>query len=502
MASLSKTSIAFIADAALNLVGSAKARIVALFGGPARLQVILVLAAVLAIDGVDKGTLSAVSDQLKHAFHIGNTEIGLLFSAVSFIGAAATLPMGILADRLPRRIVLMVAIALWVAAMAISGTATSYIYLLVTRLFLGATTAAAWPCVASLTGDFFPARERAGIYGWILAGELIGSGIGFFIAGEVESFSTWRWSFYVMAALTLIPIWAIWRYLPEPERSSQSWLRPGERDPEAAARPQPDRPQDGDAAGMSKLQKTMRAADIKPRTALILNQDPTRRHIGWVMRYLLKFPTYVLVIAASALAYYFFAGVRAFAMIYITEHFGLKSSSASAFVLVAGIGGLIGTVAGGRVAERLLKRGVLSARIVVPAAALCLSVPFLGAGIWVTNIGAGIILLTVGAFFMAAAVAPIDAARLDIILPQLWGRGESGRMALRSAFEGGAPLLFGAVSGWLGGGQKGLMWTFLLMLIPMLMASALVFPARKTYPRDVATAAASVEAIGKRKLPT
>jgi predicted MFS family arabinose efflux permease len=482
-----------------HIAGAAKARIIAVFGGPARLQVIAVLATILALDGIDKGTLSAVSDQLKHAFHIGNTEIGLLFSAVSFIGAAATLPMGILADRLPRRIVLMVAIALWVAAMAVSGTATSYIYLLVTRLFLGATTAAAWPCVASLTGDFFPARERAGIYGWILAGELIGSGIGFFIAGEVESFSTWRWSFYVMAALTLLPIWAIRRYLPEPERGSQSWLRPGERDAEAAANPQHrDRSQPGDAAsGISKLQETMHKAEIEPRKDLILHHDPTRRSVWWVMGYLLKLPTYTLVIAASALAYYFFSGVRAFAMIYITEHYHISSSDASAIVLIAGLGGLIGTVAGGRVAERLLRQGVLSARILVPAVALFLSIPFLAGGVWVAGIGLGIVLLTIGAFLMAAAVAPIDAARLDIIIPQLWGRGESGRMALRSAFEGGAPLLFGAVSGWLGGGQTGLMWTFLIMLIPMLMAGALAWPARRTYPRDVATAAASVEAIAQ-----
>jgi predicted MFS family arabinose efflux permease len=475
----------------------AKAWLFALFGGPARLQVIVVLALVLALDGVDLGTLSAVADQLKRAFHIGNTEIGLLFSAVSFIGAAATLPMGILADRLPRRIVLMVAIALWVVAMAVSGTATSYIYLLITRLFLGATTAAAWPCVASLTGDFFPAQERSGIYGWILAGELIGSGIGFFIAGEVESFSTWRWSFYAMATLTLIPIWAIWRHLPEPERGGQSWLRLGEQEAEAAARPQSheNEQQGAGTGGMSKLQKTMREAQITPRNQLILHKDPTRRNVWWVMSYLLRLPTYGLVIAASALAYYFFAGVRAFAMIYMMAHYHISSSSTSALVLVAGIGGLIGTVAGGHMAERLLKRGVLNARIVVPAVALALSVPFLGAGVWVTSVAPGIILLTIGAFLMAAAVAPIDAARLDIIIPPLWGRGEAGRMALRSIFEGGAPLLFGAVSGWLGGGQRGLMWTFLLMLIPLLMASSIVFPARQTYPRDVATAAASVEAI-------
>jgi hypothetical protein len=139
----------------------------------------------------------------------------------------------------------------------------------------------------------------------------------------------------------------------------------------------------------------------------------------------------------------------------------------------------------------------LNIRIIQPAIALFISVPFLGFGIWTTNVWLGIILLTCGTFALAAAVAPIDAARLDIIQPRLWGRAEAGRTALRTTFEGGAPLLFGAVSVWLGGGSNGLMWTFLLMLFPMLLAAFLVLPGMRTYPRDVATAAASVEATGK-----
>jgi hypothetical protein len=72
-----------------DFTGTARARILEAAGGPARLQIIAVLAAVLALDAVDKGTVSAVSDQLKQAFHIGNTQIGLLIALVSFIGAAA-----------------------------------------------------------------------------------------------------------------------------------------------------------------------------------------------------------------------------------------------------------------------------------------------------------------------------------------------------------------------------------------------------------------------------
>ena len=43
------------------------------------------------------------------------------------------------------------------------------------------------------------------------------------------------------------------------------------------------------------------------------------------------------------------------------------------------------------------------------------------------------------------------------------------------------------------------MWTFLIMLVPMLAASSLVLPGLRSYPRDVATAAASVEATAKAR---
>ncbi len=38
------------------------------------------------------------------------------------------------------------------------------------------------------------------------------------------------------------------------------------------------------------------------------------------------------------------------------------------------------------------------------------------------------------------------------------------------------------------------MWSFMVMLVPMLIAASLAFRARRSYPRDVATAAASVKA--------
>jgi predicted MFS family arabinose efflux permease len=485
-----------------DILESAKDRVISVAGGPARLQIIAVLAAILAVESSDLGTVSAVSGELERVFHLGNTDVGLLLAVVSFVAAAATLPMGALVDRVSRRVLLMIVVASWVVAEGISGFATSFSFLLAARAVIGALTAVAWPCVASLTGDFFPARDRAAIYGLIIAGELVGMGIGFFISGEASTLLNWQWSFYAMAVPPIALVWMIWRFLPEPERGTQSWIMEGERDPNGASRPasrqsehqRQSKERKASESTSASPQESVRRARIRPREELVLRQDPTRWSLWRVMRYLLRLPTYGLLIAASALAYYFLSGVRAFAMIYITQHYHIARSVVSPLVFVVGIGTLAGTVAGGRVSEHLLRKGMADARIVVAAIALAASVPILGLAIWTSSAWLGIGLMTVGAGVLSAAVAPIDAARLDIVHPKMWGRGEAGRMALRSTLEGGAPLLFGALSERLGEGQDGLMWTFLIMLVPMLVASGLGVWARKTYPRDVATAAASSRA--------
>ncbi|MGH7155254.1 MAG: hypothetical protein ACREF3_15120 [Acetobacteraceae bacterium] len=63
-----------------------------LAGGPARFQIIFVLSSVLELDAADKATISAVAAGLEKAFHIGNTEIGLLVAAALAIPARRAYP--------------------------------------------------------------------------------------------------------------------------------------------------------------------------------------------------------------------------------------------------------------------------------------------------------------------------------------------------------------------------------------------------------------------------
>jgi hypothetical protein len=130
---------------------------------------------------------------------------------------------------------------------------------------------------------------------------------------------------------------------------------------------------------------------------------------------------------------------------------------------------------------------------------LLLAALFVAPAVLTGNAVLGFGLLTLAAAALGAANPPLDAARLDIVHPRLWGRAEAGRMALRGALEGIAPILFGWLSGLLGGGSQGLKWTFLIMLAPLIAASALAVPARRSYPADVATADASAQSVSARE---
>ena len=187
-------------------------------GGRGRLRVIALLAAALALAAGDQTVAGAVAPDLKAALDINNTQIGLLVTAASLMGAATTLPFGLLADRIVRVRLLAGCVLAWSAAVIVAGAAPNYLTLLLAQIALGAGIGAATPVVASLTGDLFPAADRGRVYGFILAGEFAGAASGLLIAGLMSAWWSWRGAFWVLAVPGPILAVALLRMLPEPAR--------------------------------------------------------------------------------------------------------------------------------------------------------------------------------------------------------------------------------------------------------------------------------------------
>jgi MFS family permease len=452
-------------------------------GGAERARVIVVLASVLALAGADAATVGAAAIQLRADLGISNTEIGLLVTVTSLVAAAASLPFGVLADRVTRTRLLAAAIVLWGAAMLWSATVSSFGELLLARVFLGAVTAAAGPVTASLVGDWFAPSERGRIYAYITSGELIGAAIGFGVTGGIATLS-WRAAFVFLALPAFLLAWLVFQ-LREPARGGRMPLLSARAGTAGTER------EDGDGEHVTDAQHLARERGIVPDPALVLRRDPRRMSLLAATRYVLAIKTNVALILASACGYYFLAGVQTFGVEFVTEQYGIAQALSSLVLVLVGAAGVVGVLAGGTLGDFLLHRGYLNGRILVSAIAAALAVVFFIPAIFTHSPLTALPYISLAVLALAAQNPPLDAARLDIMPPLLWGRAEGVRTFLRTIAQAFAPLLFGAVSDHVfGGGRSGLQWTFAIMLLPLAGSAYFLFKALRTYPRDVATASA------------
>jgi MFS family permease len=466
-------------------------------GGHERTRVIVVLGCVLALSSADAATVGAAAAPLRTALHIDNTDIGLLVTVTSLVAAAASIPFGIVADRWRRTWILAFAILGWGVAMLWSATASSFHNLLLSRLVLGGVTAAAGPVIASLVGDYFEGSERGRIYSYILSGELIGAGIGFAVTGDIAALS-WRAAFVLLALPAFALAWYVFR-LPEPVRGGSAPLRPEPTGDEPSqidqlVHPTADvRPAAADpAAGPTDAQRLAAARGIGPEEDRVLGPELDSMGFLGAARAVLRIRTNVILIIASACGYFYLSGVETFGTEFVREQYRVDQVLANGLLLLIGLGAVVGTLIAGGLSDRLLRGGFLNARILVAAlAAIGVTVLFIPA-LAAHSVGTALPYLFFAAVLLSAQNPPIDAARLDIVPAQLWGRAEAVRTLLRSLAQSLAPVLFGFTADHLfGGGHRGLQWSFSIMLVTMAASGVILLRALRTYPRDVATAAAS-----------
>jgi sugar phosphate permease len=215
------------------------------------------------------------------------------------------------------------------------------------------------------------------------------------------------------------------------------------------------------------------------------------------------------MIISSSLGYFFFSGLSTFALLFVRGHFHASQATAELVLGLLVAGAMVGTLVSGRVTDQMLRRGHLEVRVWVPALCYLGAAALLIPGILGSHLMPAVWFDVAGASLLAAANPPLDAARLDIMPAGLWGRAESTRTVLRSLAQALAPLVFGGLADLIAGiapaqapigthpgiispgAARGLQISFLLMLGTLAAAGVFLLRARYTYPRDVATAAAS-----------
>jgi MFS family permease len=135
---------------------------------------------------IDGQVLALLAQSLKTDLHLSDTQLGSLRGLGSVLfRAIAVVPLGWLADRVDRRLVLAACILVWSMAVVSCGLATGYWSLLVCMAFLAAGEAGLSPIVYALIPELFPQRQRMTANFIFYATSILGAGASLAIVGAV-----------------------------------------------------------------------------------------------------------------------------------------------------------------------------------------------------------------------------------------------------------------------------------------------------------------------------
>jgi MFS family permease len=119
-----------------------------------------VLVVFYVLNAFDRTILSLMVVHVKRDLHVADSQVGLLLGlAFAIFYGTFGIPVGVLIDRVSRRIVLFGGVVLWSLATVGCAFTGSFGQLLVARMFLGVGEATLMPAAHSLLADGFPARR-------------------------------------------------------------------------------------------------------------------------------------------------------------------------------------------------------------------------------------------------------------------------------------------------------------------------------------------------------
>jgi MFS family permease len=176
---------------------------------------------------LDRINMSVAGRSIAGEFGLSPVALGYLFSSFLWAYVLMMLPGGRLVDSLGAHRVAAIGAAFWSVAQMLSGAATGYVTLLLTRLGLGAGEAPTFPVSYRSVRDWAPYTERGVAVGCIQAGTLLGPALSAPLVAWLIAETSWRWSFVVTGAIGLVwvAIWLIFvstpeetSWIPEPER--------------------------------------------------------------------------------------------------------------------------------------------------------------------------------------------------------------------------------------------------------------------------------------------
>jgi MFS transporter, Spinster family, sphingosine-1-phosphate transporter len=153
---------------------------------------------------IDRQVLAAVEPDIRATLFAANdvnamAKTGVLGTAFLITYMLTAPALGWLADRFSRWIIIGSAVILWSVASGASGLAATFFALLVTRVFVGVGEGGYGPAAPTVLADLFPLATRGRVLAVFCAAIPVGSALGYVFGGLINEHLGWRWAFYLVA---------------------------------------------------------------------------------------------------------------------------------------------------------------------------------------------------------------------------------------------------------------------------------------------------------------
>ncbi|PYL26239.1 MAG: MFS transporter, partial [Verrucomicrobia bacterium] len=292
---------------------------------------------------IDRQILAALEPDIRATFFAPGDvnamwKTGLLGDAF-FVTYMISAPiLGFLADRISRWIIVGSAVILWSLASGGSGLAATFTILFATRIFVGIGEGGYGPAAPTILADLFPIDIRGRVMAIFYTAIPVGSALGYVIGGVVGAHLGWRWAFYLVTLPgLLLGLLCFWQ-----------------RDPRVSEHH--------------------------------LAQESARRGIGDYLK-LFRTRSYLINCVAQTLMTFVTGGLGFWVAAYLRYRNQSPDVGMTIFGLITVVAGLVSTLLGGIIADRLRSR-------------------FTGSYFWVSGIG----MLIACPLFVATLYIPFPAA--------------------------------------------------------------------------------------------
>jgi MFS transporter, Spinster family, sphingosine-1-phosphate transporter len=377
---------------------------------------------------IDRYVLFAVQPLIKAEFGVSDTSLGLLTTAFIICYAVVAPFVGLLADRYPRKWIIMGGALLWSAATLLTAVTYDYRTLFIRHMIVGVGEASFVALAPAFIADLFSEEKRGRALGIFYVAFGLGPGIGYLLGGNLSHhFNSWRAPFYVGAvpgfflALAIIAI-------PEPRRGATDTLA------------------------------------------------ETRERSSW--RGIFHNGAFWTATLGMAMINFAIGGLSDWMPTFLNRVHGLSLNHANyVFGSITVCNGIGAALLGGWLGDRLLRR-TSAAYYLLSALSMTVAVPIM----WVAIQGSGTAMFTAiafGEFFLLLNTSPLNAALVDSVS----GRIRASAIALNLFIshmlgDASSPWIIGYISD-----RHSLRGGFLVTIAAVIIGAAVLFYGMRFAPR-------------------